>query len=506
MTQERRTETPAIRLLPEVDAFLKRKHGLIVGDGRPSAASSATMAVMDPATGTAVSNVAAGTADDVDVAVRAARSALEGPWSSLTPSERQRLLHRLADLIERNGEELAQLETINNGKSIHMSRALEVGGAVEFLRYMAGWATRLEGSTLNLSTRAPGAARYHAYTVREPVGVVGAIIPWNFPLGMAIWKIGPALACGCTVVLKPADETPLTALRLGELCLEAGIPPGVVNVVTGTGPEAGAALAAHPGIDKIAFTGSTEVGKRVGLAAVSRMARFSLELGGKSPMIMFPDMDSELTGLAANLGVFFNQGQVCACGSRIYAHASIFDRVVADIAGMARSLKMGSGLDPDSQINPLVSAKQQNRVLGFVERALEDGAEALSGAAAGDGPGYFVKPTLLVNAGDTMEIVREEVFGPVVVAMPFKDMDDVIARANDTRYGLAASVWTRDIATAHAAVARLKAGTVWVNTHNVLDASMPFGGFKESGIGREHGAEVLNNYLETKSVCVALPA
>lgn len=506
MTQERRPEAPEIRPLTAVQAFLNRTHGLIVGAERPPGASSTTMTVMDPATGTPVSHVAAGTADDVDAAVRTARRALEGPWSSLMPSERQRLLHRLADLIEQNGEELAQLETINNGKSILMSRGIEVGGAVEFLRYMAGWATRLEGSTLNLSARAPGAARYHAYTVREPVGVVGAIIPWNFPLGMAIWKIGPALACGCTVVLKPADETPLTALRLGELCLEAGIPPGVVNVVTGTGPEAGAALAAHPGVDKIAFTGSTEIGKQVGLAAVSRMARFSLELGGKSPMIMFPDMDPQLTGLAANLGVFFNQGQVCACGSRIYAHASIFDRVVADIGGMARSLKMGSGLDPDSQINPLVSAKQRNRVLGFVERALEDGAEALSGGAAGDGPGYFVKPTLLVNTSETMEIVREEVFGPVVVAMPFKDTDEVIARANDTRYGLAASVWTRDLATAHTVAARLKAGTVWVNTHNVLDASMPFGGFKDSGIGREHGAEVLNNYLETKSVCIALPA
>lgn len=493
------------RLTASVRSYLHRDHELILGDERRSARSGRTLPVTDPATGIVIAHVAAAGADDVDMAVSAARSALKGPWATMTPAERQRLLHRLADLIERDGEELAQLETINNGKSINLSRMIEVGGGLEFLRYMAGWATRLEGSTLNVSIRAPGAARYHAYTVREPIGVVGAIIPWNFPLGMAIWKIGPALACGCTVVLKPAEETPLTALRLGELCLEAGIPPGVVNVVTGTGAEAGAALAAHPGVDKIAFTGSTEVGKHIGAVAVARMARFSLELGGKSPMIMFPDMDTDLTGLAANLGIFFNQGQVCACGSRLYIHDSIFDRVVSDIAGIAETLKMGPGLDPENQINPLVSGKQRDRVLGFVDRALSDGAEALSGAEAWDEAGYFVKPTLLVNTRDDMEIVREEVFGPVAVAMPFKEMDDVVARANASRYGLSASIWTRDLATAHNMAARIKAGTVWVNTHNVLDPSMPFGGYKESGIGREHGAAVLDNYLETKSVCIALP-
>lgn len=500
------TDCHTQRLAPHVRAYLDRAHTHIIGGERPPAASGKTLGVTDPATGAVIAHVPAGGAADVDAAVTAARAALDGPWAALTPAERQRLLLRLADLIERDGEELAQLETVNNGKSITLSRMIEVGGSVEFLRYMAGWATRLEGSTLNVSIRAPGAARYHAYTVREPVGVVGAIVPWNFPLGMAVWKIGPALACGCTVVLKPAEETPMTALRLGELCLEAGIPPGVVNVVTGTGHEAGAALAAHPGVDKIAFTGSTEVGKLVGAAAVARMARFSLELGGKSPMIMFPDMDLGLSGLAANLGIFFNQGQVCTCGSRLYIHASIFDRVVADVSGIARSLKMGGGLIPENQINPLVSAQQQKRVLGFVERALENGAEALSGAAAGDGPGFFVKPTLLIDTRDDMEIVQEEVFGPVAVAMPFTDVDEVIARANATRYGLGASVWTRDLATAHTVAARVKAGTVWVNTHNVLDPSMPFGGYKESGIGREHGSAVLDHYLETKSVCIALPA
>ncbi|HXH02029.1 MAG TPA: aldehyde dehydrogenase family protein [Candidatus Competibacteraceae bacterium] len=489
-------------LLPQVQAFLARRHGLHIAGQCVPARSGATLPVYNPAEGEVIAHVPAAAAADVDRAVAAARAAFTGAWSRLRPAEREKLLLRLAELIEAHGEELAQLETLNQGKSIVLSRLLEVGHSVEFCRYMAGWATKIEGSTLDLSI--PIGGPYRAFTVREPVGVVGAIIPWNFPLIMALWKIAPTLACGCTVVLKPAEETPLTALRLAELCLEAGIPAGVVNVVTGYGHEAGAALARHPGIDKVAFTGSTEVGKLIGQAALDNMTRFSLELGGKSPVIVLEDMDPAQAAAGAAGAIFFNQGQVCTAGSRLYVQRRRFAAVTEALAELAAGMRIGPGLDPANQINPLVSKRQQERVCGYIELGLAQGARTLcGGAAAVDGPGYFVRPTVLVDVAQNARVVQEEIFGPVVVAMPFDDLDEVAAKANDSAYGLGASIWSNDLRRVLGLIPKIKAGTIWVNSHNMIDPNMPFGGFKQSGIGREMGRAVLDLYTESKSVCIA---
>jgi len=493
----------SVAIDPRVAAFIDSQHGLLIdGHSRP-ALSGAQMPVFNPATGDELTRVAAGAEADVDLAVAAARRAFEGVWSTQRPADRERLLLKLADLLEANGEELAQLETLNNGQSIHLARALEVGAAAEFTRYMAGWATKIEGKSLDVSIAAVPGAKYRAYTVPEPVGVVGAIVPWNFPLLMAIWKVVPALACGCTVVLKPADETPLTALRLGQLCLEAGIPAGVVNVITGSGAQAGAALAGHPGIDKVAFTGSTQVGKVIGHAAVDNMTRFSLELGGKSPVIVLDDCDPASAAAGAAAAIFFNQGQVCTAGSRLYIQRAVFDRVLERLATIAGSLSIGPGLDEQAQINPLVSAKQHKRVLGMIERGVADGARVLCGGVAYGERGFYVRPTVLTDVNADMQVVREEIFGPVVVAMPFDDLDEVVALANDNQYGLGASIWSNDLAKVMELIPRIKAGTVWVNTHNMLDPSMPFGGYKQSGIGREMGHAAIEAYTENKSVCIA---
>ncbi len=462
-----------------------------------------TLPVYDPNTGMVIANVAAGTSADIDLAVKAARQALTGPWSLFKPAERAKALMKLADLIEGDRSTLSELETANNGQSLNLTEAAEVGGSANYLRYMSGWATKISGQTLDVSIAMPPGARYRAMTFKEPVGVVGAIIPWNFPLLMAVWKIAPALAAGCTIVLKPAEETPLTALRLAALCRDAGLPDGVVNVVTGYGYEAGAALSAHPGIDKITFTGSTETGKLIGKAALDNITRFSLELGGKSPMVMFEDMDPALIKFAANIGTFFNQGQVCTCGSRVLVQRGIFDRVVADFIEVADTLKIGSGFDRKNQINPLISTKQQSRVLGLIERGRSDGAQIVAGGEAVEGSGYFVKPTVIVNVNTDMTVVREEIFGPVVVIAPFDDLADAISKANDTVYGLSASVWTRDLGQCFRFSEKVKAGTVWVNAHNLLDPNMPFGGYKQSGIGREHGQAGIDAYLETKTVCIS---
>ncbi len=376
---------------------------------------------------------------------------------------------------------------------------MDVAGTVDFFRYMAGWATKIEGKTLDVSLGMPG-EEFQAYTLRQPVGVVGQIIPWNFPLAMATWKLAPALACGCTSVLKPAEQTSLTALRLGELVLEAGFPPGVVNVVTGMGETAGAALVEHPGVDKIAFTGSTSVGKLIGKSAMDSLKRVSLELGGKSPVIVAADADVDQAVAGAAAAIFFNSGQVCTAGSRLYVEQKIYDKVVEGVAAVAKGTKLGPGHAPNSQMGPLVSHEQLERVLGYIDKGKSEGGEVVAGGARHGNQGYFVQPTVFAGVDPNATIVREEIFGPVVVATPYKSVDEIAAIANDTTYGLAASVWTNDLSLAHKLTRRIRAGTVWVNTHNVIDPNLPFGGMKQSGIGRENGAAAIDLYTELKTV------
>lgn len=468
------------------------------------ASNGETFAVYDPASAEVIARVPLATSADVDRAVRAARKALASrDWAGLVPAARERILLRLADLIEANSDELSRLETLNNGKLLPWAQAIDVGGSAQWLRYMAGWATKIEGSTFDVSLPFPPGIKYRASTLRVPVGVVGAIVPWNFPLAMAMWKIAPALACGNTVVLKPAEETPLTALRLAELAIEAGLPPGVLNVVTGDGPDAGASLVAHPGVDKISFTGSTEVGRVIGAQCGRDIRRVALELGGKSPVIVLDDMDIETAIAGAAGAIFFNHGQVCTAGSRLYVARASYDKVVAGVAAIANSTVLGSGLDPASQMGPLVSAHHKERVQKLIATGSAEGAEVVAGGAH-DGPGYFVRPTVIANpANKPLTLVREEVFGPVLVAMPFDDFDDVLRQANDSHYGLGASVWTHRLDKAQRAMDALQAGTVWVNTHNMVDPNMPFGGFKSSGVGREHGRAAIEAYTETKSICIA---
>jgi phenylacetaldehyde dehydrogenase len=490
---------------PNVAKFLKRAPRLLIGGEWVESKSQGRIPVIDPATGKEIASVVDANAGDVDRAVTAARAAFEkGPWADMLPADRERLLWKLSDLIEKNADELAELESLNNGKTRFMASIVDIPGTWNYFRYMAGWATKIEGSTFQTSIHGPPGVKFHTYTVREPIGVVAQIVPWNFPLAMCAWKLGPALATGCTVVLKPAEQTPMTALRLGELIMEAGFPPGVVNILTGNGETTGAALVAHPGVDKVAFTGSTQVGKLINKSATDTLKRVSLELGGKSPVIVFPDVDiNTVIGGAAN-AIFFNSGQVCTAGSRLFAHKSIFDKVVEGVSNAANSMKLGPGLDPQTQMGPLVSREQQERVLGYINAGRAEGASVTAGGDAPSHPGYFVKPTVLVNVKPDMKVVREEIFGPVLVAQRFDDLDEIAALANDTPFGLAASVWSNDVRTVNRIVPKIKAGTVWVNCHNFVDPNMPFGGFKQSGFGREHGRVVLDLYTELKSVCMAV--
>ena len=496
-------QSPSIALLGgAAQAFLDRPKRLFI-DGRwVDAVSGATLSVLDPAFGVEIARVPAGDAVDVDAAVRAARRAFNGEWSRFTPADRAKLVWRLGDLVEANADEIAQIEALDNGKPVGDARWGDVANAYDLLRYMAGWSTKITGQTITLSSPQP----FHAYTLREPVGVCGQIVPWNFSFMMAVWKLAPALASGCTVVLKPAEQTPLTALRLAELVEEAGFPAGVVNVVTGFGETAGAALAAHPDVDKVAFTGSTEVGRKILNAAGGNLKKVSLELGGKSPMIVFADADIAAAAEAVASGIFYNMGQTCTAGTRLYVDHRVADELYERLTVHARGLRIGPGLDPSSQIGPLVSSEQVNKVHGYVKAGLREGATLLTGGHRVGEAGYFIEPTILTDTTAAMSVVREEIFGPVLAASRFDgdDVDAVLTEANNSIYGLAASVFTRDISRAHHAAKRLKAGTIGINTHHVVDPALPFGGFKQSGWGREMGWSAIELYTETKSIGVRL--
>jgi phenylacetaldehyde dehydrogenase len=487
----------------KMPALLSQPLKMLIDGEWVSSQSGARMDVINPSNGQVLVQESLGGAYEVDLAVQAARRAFEsGPWSRMRPAERTRLLLKLADALEQNGDELALLETLNTGKPLKMARAFDIGMAAECLRYNAGWATKLSGETRNVSL--PG--DWHAYTLREPVGVVGLIVPWNVPLAMAVSKISPALAAGCTVVLKPAELTPLTALRLGELIQAIGLPPGVVNIVTGLGHEAGQAIVDHPGVDKISFTGSTVVGKSLLASAAGNLKRVALELGGKSPVFIFPDADLDRAMDAAARGIFGNTGQVCAAGSRLFVHRSVADRVIEGIVQRARALRVAPGLSPDCEIGPVISARQRERVMGYIDSGRAEGAEVVAGGQAVQGEGYFIQPTVLVNTRPDMKVVREEIFGPVLSTQLFDDdsLEQLAARGNNTEYGLSASIWTRDLRTAHQMVRRLHAGNVRVNAAAALDFAMPFGGYKQSGWGRENGREGVEAYTELKSVAIDL--
>lgn len=483
---------------PFLDGRLKR---MLIDGKWVEAASGKTFDSVNPATGEVLAKVAEGDAEDIRRAVAAARRAFDGPWSKWKPYERQQVLLTLADLVDQHIDELALLDTLDMGAPISRMRGMR-RRAVGMLRYYAGMATSIHGETIDNSL--PG--EIFSYTLKEPVGVVGAIIPWNGPLTAAIWKVGPSLATGCTIVLKPAEEAPLTALRFAELALEAGVPEGVINVVPGYGETAGAALAAHPDVDKVAFTGSHLTGQKIIQASAGNLKRVSLELGGKSPDIVFADADMEATVQGAAMAVFSNSGQICSAGTRLFVERKMYEEFVERVADFGRSLKVGNGVDPEVQIGPLVSEQQLQRVTGYLDVGKREGARAVSGGGrlkgAGYDRGYFVPPTVFADVRDEMKIAQEEIFGPVISAIPFTDIDEVIKRANSTMFGLGSGVWTRDVSKAHRLAKGIRAGSVWVNCYQAMDPAVPFGGYKMSGYGRESGLQQLEEYLNVKAVWI----
>jgi len=488
---------------PAAKRALARKPALFINNEWVRSTHGATLGVEDPSTGKEISRIVDASDADVDRAVAAARAAFDdGRWSNLPPNKRERILNKLADLIEANAAEFAELEAIDVGKPVGFAKIVDVPAAVDHLRYMAGWASKIGGEVMDPQGLPRGAT--FSYVSREPVGVAAQIIPWNFPMIMATLKISPALAAGCTLVLKPAEQTSLTALRLADFIAEAGFPPGVVNIITGNGHTAGDRLVKHPNVDKIAFTGSTEVGKIINRNATDTLKRVSLELGGKSPVVVMPDVNLEEAVPGAAGAIFFNSGQVCIAGSRLYAHRSIFDKMVEGLAGATAFWKPRPSLDPQAHMGPLVSKEQKDKVMGYIAAGKRDGASVAVGGDAPASDGHFVNPTVLVDVKSSMSVVREEIFGPVVVAQRFDDLDEVAKAANDTSYGLAAAIWTRDLKTMHKLAAKLKAGTVWGNCHAVIDPALPFGGFKQSGFGREQARAGIESYTELKTVIIQL--
>jgi acyl-CoA reductase-like NAD-dependent aldehyde dehydrogenase len=494
----------AVSLDPRVEAFLAAgTTRLLIGGDWVDAADGATFETLNPATGEPLMRCAAADSEDVDRAVAAATAAADGSWRQVTPSERGRLLWRVAELLERDADALAQLEVLDMGKPLRLARDDDLPMAIDHFRYFAGWATKLEGETIPVS-----AGAYLNYTVREPLGVVGLIIPWNYPLMLAAWKLAPALACGNTCLLKPAEQTPLTSIWLGQLLLEAGLPPGAVNILTGFGETAGAAITEHPGVAGVAFTGSTAVGREIVRASAGNLKRTALELGGKSPNVVFADADIDAAVAGAAHAIFYNMGQDCAAGSRLFVQDAVYDDIVSGISARASALRLGPGLEDGVDQGPLVSREQLDRVTGYLKSGRGEGAVAVVGGDRPDDPrlsrGYYVQPTVFRDATNAMTIAREEIFGPVVTVIPFRDADDAVLQSNATNYGLGAGVWTRDIKKAHRAAAALKAGSVWINCYNVYDAASPFGGYKESGFGREMGRHNLDLYTQVKSVWVDL--
>ena len=490
-------------IIPPRPALLDAPHqDMLIGGQRVPALSGKRFETRNPATGDLLTTVAQGGAEDVDRAVKSARAAFEGPWRRMKPVERQRIMLRLADLVEEHFEELAMLDTLDLGAP-YSRTFMGKARAGALLRYYAGQATLIAGDTIDNS--AMGDVISH--TLKEPIGVVAAINPWNGPIGMSVWKAGPVLASGCTLVMKPAEQTPLSALRFGELCLEAGVPDGVINIVTGLG-DAGAALSGHPDVDKIAFTGSTGVGEKILHAAAGTMKRVTVELGGKSPNIVFADADLDKAVPAAAMAVFTNAGQICSAGTRLFVQSAIHDEFMERLAAFTRTIKVCDPLDPTTQIGPVVSAPQMDKILGFIASAHSEGARPLTGGnrmtGAGYDGGYFIEPTIFTHVADDMTIAREEIFGPVLSAFTFDTIDEVLTRANATEFGLGSGVWTRDLATAHRMARGIRAGSVWVNCYQMLDPAVPFGGYRMSGFGRESGAHHIEDYLETKAVWIKL--